>query len=68
LLHTGKMKEITVELTKLNMKESRWNRNEWIDKKETAVFCSAEREQRELNNTTFVVLKMLGAIQRNLNL
>jgi len=63
LLHAGEMKEITVESTKLNIKETRWNRNEWIDKKETAVFCSEEREQREINKITFVVLKMLGAIQ-----
>jgi hypothetical protein len=57
------MKEITVESTKLNIKETRWNRNEWIVKKETAVFCSEEREQREINKIAFVVVKMLGAIQ-----
>jgi len=58
-----KMKEIIVELIKLNIKETRLNRNEWIDKKETTLFCSAEREQRERNDTAFVVLKMFGAIQ-----
>lgn len=57
------MKEITIELTKWNTKETRWDRNEWIDKKESTLFCSAERKYRERNGTSFVVLKMLAPIQ-----
>jgi len=50
------------------LQETRWNENGWIDKEECTLFYGAEREQRQGNGTAFVVLKMLGRVQWDLNL
>jgi hypothetical protein len=67
------MKEITVELTKLDLhltalQENIWNVNCWIDKKEYNLLCGAETETGGRNVSTFVVLKMLGLVQWDLDI